>query len=120
MLKIKDIHDRLLKDPAEYSGFAFLVAERVFLIVATAYFFSLLGTIGGFYLSWISTATISMLTYHLYSLLIISTVWFGFAWSEYLVYIYAPTRRYLSFAALGFLVIIGIAGLYAHISPIFL
>ena len=42
MPKIKDIHARLTKNPGEYSGFSFLVAERVFLIVTTLYFLTFL------------------------------------------------------------------------------
>ncbi len=109
MSKIKDIHDRLIKDPGEYSALSFLVAERSFLIVTSLYFFTLLATVGGFYLSWISTETISMISYHLYSLMLIGMVWFGFAWSEYIVYIHAPGKRWISFIVLGFLSIIALA-----------
>jgi hypothetical protein len=45
MPKIKDISDRLVKDPGEYSALSFLVAERAFLMVTTLYFFSVLGTV---------------------------------------------------------------------------
>lgn len=76
MSKIKDIQDRLIKNPGEYSEITFLVAERVFLMVIALYFLAFLGTIGGFYLSWLSLSMLSMLSYHLYSLLIITSVWF--------------------------------------------
>lgn len=120
MSKIKDIHDRLIKDPGEYSAFSFLVAKRVFLIVTTLYFFSLLMTIGGFYFSLISIEWISMISYHLYSLLLIAFVWFGFAWAEHMVYIHAPGKRVISFMVLVLLSIVAGIGLYIHISPIFL
>jgi hypothetical protein len=108
MPKIKDISDRLVKDPGEYSALSFLVAERSFLIVTSLYFFTLLATVGGFYLSWISTATISMISYHLYSLMLIMMVWFGFAWSEHVVYIHAPGKRWISFAVLSVLAVMAL------------
>jgi hypothetical protein len=100
MPKIKDISDRLVKDPGEYSALSFLVAERTFLIVTSLYFFTLLATVGGFYLPWISTETISMMSYHLYSLMLIAMVWFAFAWTEHVVYIHAPGKRWISFVIL--------------------
>jgi hypothetical protein len=100
MPKIKDISARLAKDPGEYSALSFLVAERAMLIVTSLYFTTLLTTVGGFYLSWISTQAISMISYHLYSLMLITMVWFGFAWSEHTVYIHAPGKRWISFAVL--------------------
>lgn len=42
MSKIKDIHDRLIKDPKEYSGFLFLVSQRVFITTVSLYFFAFL------------------------------------------------------------------------------
>lgn len=101
MSKIKDIQARLLKDPREYSGFTFLVAQRAFLLVVTLYFMSLLGTVGGFYTSFLSLKTLSAISFHAYSLTILTAIWFSFAWSEYMVYIYAPNKRWLSFAVLG-------------------
>jgi hypothetical protein len=41
-----------------------------------------------------------MISYHLYSLMLITMVWFGFAWSEHVVYIHAPGKRWISFAVL--------------------
>jgi hypothetical protein len=100
MPKIKDISDRLNKDSGEYSALSFLIAERAFLLVTTLYFLTLLATVGGFYLSWLSTTVISMISYHLYSLMIVTMVWFAFAWSEHVVYIHAPHQRWISFVVL--------------------
>jgi len=118
MPKIKDIHNRLLKDPKEYSAIVLLVAERIFLTTTTLYFLSMLGTIGGFYLSWLSQETLSMLTYNLYSLLIVSVIFFGFSWTEHMVFIYAPEKRWISYIALVILLLIGLLALYVHISSI--
>lgn len=46
MPKIKDIYDRLIKDPKEYSGFLFLVSQRLFVTIVTLYFLVFLSTIG--------------------------------------------------------------------------
>ncbi len=108
MPKIKDIHDRLVKDPGEYSALSFLIAERVFLIVTSLYFFTLLATVGGFYLSWLSTEMFSMMSYQLYSLMIVTMVWFAFAWTEHMVYIHAPERRWISFLVLALLSIVAL------------
>lgn len=107
MSKIKDIHDRLIKDPKEYSGFLFLVSQRIFIMTVTLYFLTFLGTIGGFYTSWISLSGMSMLAFHLYSLVIIAFVWYGFSWAEYLTYIYVPQKRWIATLVLVFLIIIG-------------
>lgn len=107
MPKIKEIHDRLIKNPAEYSGFSFLIAMRIFLLVAALYFFTRLMTVGGFYLPFLSLSGVSMLSYHLYSLLIIAMIWFGFAWTEYIGYIYFPSKRWISLGVLLLLSLIG-------------
>ena len=44
-MKIKDISERLHKDPNEYNGIAFLVARRVFIIITALYFTSFLATV---------------------------------------------------------------------------
>lgn len=100
MIKIKDIYERLRKDPKEYNELRFLVARRVFIIVVTAYFISLLFTIGGFYIGDIITIPVlSTITYHLYSLLVIAMVWFGFSIAEYLAAVYLPTKPWTAYVA---------------------
>jgi len=119
MWKIKDIHDRLIKDPKEYSGFLFLVSQRIFISTVLIYFITFLGTIGGFYTSWLSLSHMSMLAFHAYSLMIIGFVWYGFSWAEYLVYIHAPEKRWIAFFVLFLLIIVGGLWLYVHVAPVF-
>ncbi len=107
MPKIKDIHERIHKNPAEYNDIRFLVARRMFITVVTLYFLSFLFTIGGYYLPWMSIETMSMLTFHLYSLLIVATVWFGFSIAEYMVVLYAPLHNWIPYAVLSVLFLFG-------------
>ncbi len=48
MGKIKDIHERLIKNPAEFTEIRLLVAKRTLAFFIAFYFVSLLFTIGGF------------------------------------------------------------------------
>lgn len=98
MAKIKDIYERLHKDTKEYTELRFLIARRIFIIVTTAYFISLLFTIGGFYIKDLITVPVwSTITYHLYSLLMIAFVWFGFSIGEYFSAIYLPDKRWVAY-----------------------
>lgn len=97
MPKIKDIHDRLRKDEKEYSSVSFLIARRVFIIVVSMYFTSLLFTVGGFYTPLVSLEALSMITFHVYSLLVIATMWFGYSFIEYAVYLYAPSKKIITY-----------------------
>jgi hypothetical protein len=115
MSKIKEIRDRFAKDPKEYSILKFLIARRMFTFVVALYFMTVLFTIGGFYLPGLSIVTLSAAAYHLYSLVVIATIWFGFSWAEYIVAIYIPTQVWIKYAVLIFLTVFGGAGLYIHL-----
>jgi hypothetical protein len=115
MSKIKEIHDRFAKDSKEYSVLKFLIARRMFTFVVALYFMTVLFTVGGFYLPGLTVTDLSALAYHLYSLVVIATVWFGFSWAEYIVAIYMPTQTWIKYAVLFFLTLFGGAGLYIHL-----
>ena len=119
MIKIKDIHERVHKNPQEYNELRFLIARRIFIIIVAAYFTSLLFTIWGFY-GWtiISIQTLSLITFHLYSLLIIVTVWFAFSVGEYFAAIYMPGKGWFAYIILAFFAVFWGAGLYVHLSSI--
>ena len=76
MIKIKEIHERLVKNPDEYRDIRYLVSKRLFAVSASLYFLVTLFTVGGFYFRFLSLNTLSMLSYHLYSLVVIATVFF--------------------------------------------
>ena len=97
MPKIKDIHERIHKNPSEYTNMRYLVAQRVFITVATLYFLSFLFTVGGYYFPWLSIETLSMITFHVYSFLIIAFVWFGFSIAEYFIALYAPEHNWVPY-----------------------
>lgn len=118
-MKIKDITERLHKDASEYNGISFLVARRVFILIVALYFTSFLFTIGGFYLPFLSLESISMIHFHLFSLLVIAVVWFGYSFAEYMSYIYAPEKRWIPPGVLTLLGIFGLLVLFVHLSPLF-
>lgn len=81
-----------------------LVAKRVWLIIASLYYFSFLFTVGGYYFNvsipglYQGTVTIedlSMITFHLYSLLVISTAWVFYSICEYIIEVYIPKYKWL-------------------------
>jgi hypothetical protein len=120
MIKIKDIHERLHKNPKEYTELRFLLARRVFVIIVAAYFTSLLFTVWGFY--WWSILTIPVLstfTYHLYSLVIIVSVWFAFSVGEYFAAIYLWGKWWFAYIVLVIFLAFGWLALYTHLSPLF-
>ncbi len=119
MEKIKDIYERLHKNPSEYTDMRFLVARRVFITIVTLYFTSLLFTIGGYYFLWFDLKILSMITFHLYSLLVIATVWFGFSISEFFIAIYYPKHNWVPYLVLCLFFIFGSLALLEHLSPLF-
>lgn len=120
MIKIKDIYDRLGKDQKEYTELRFLIARRVFMVVTVLYFVSLLFTIGGFYIgSMITVPVLSTINFHLYSILVVAVVWFGFSVGEYFTTIYFPTKSWIAYA-IGFLFLVfGGLALFVHLSSLF-
>lgn len=85
MSKIKEIQSRLTKNPEEYRVLRFVIAKQVFIINVTLYFFAYLFTVGGFYFGPLTIDSLAIIRYHLYSLLIISTAFFGFSLAEFLL-----------------------------------
>jgi hypothetical protein len=99
MSEIKDIIEKLKTNGREYYDLHLRIAKRVWLIIASLYYVSYLFTVGGFYFGPFSLENVSMITYHLYSVLVIATVWFFYALCEYGVVIYAPDRKWLTYIA---------------------
>ncbi|MBP9780287.1 hypothetical protein KBD33_06775 [Candidatus Gracilibacteria bacterium] len=118
MQKIKEIYDRIHKNPSEYTNIRFLTAQRVFITIVALYFTSFLFTIGGYYFSWFDTKSLSMLTFHLYSIMVISTVWFGFSIAEYFTVIYLPKHNWIPYFALCLLFVFGLLALYVHLQSL--
>lgn len=83
MSKIKEIQDRLLKNPEEYSSIRFLVSKQIFVINAALYFLVYLFTVGGFYFGPFTIDSLAIICYHLYSLVVISVAFFGYSLVEY-------------------------------------
>ena len=96
MSKIKDILEKIRSNGNEYHILRLLVAKRVWLIIATLYYLSYLFTVGGYYFSFLSIENFSMITFHLFSVLVIATAWFFYSLCEYGVAIYAPNKKWLS------------------------
>jgi hypothetical protein len=122
MSKIKDIQDkmteiqtRLTKDVGEYHEFRFRIVQRIFIITVACYFVAYLFTIGGFYFSIFSLGVWSALTFHLYSLVIIATVWFAFGFAEHFVAIYIPTQKWIPYVVLVLFALLGGLSLFFHI-----
>ena len=99
MSKIKELIEKIKKNGTEYNDLSLLISKRVWLIVASLYYLSFLFTVGGFYFGPFTLDYLSMITFHLYSILVIATAWFSKAPCEYGVNIYMPERKWLiSFA----------------------
>lgn len=75
-MEIKEVFTRIKKTPSEYTDIRFAVAKRSFAFVASLYFLAYLFTVGGFYFGPFTLSDLSTATYHLYSLLVIATMWF--------------------------------------------
>lgn len=115
MIKIKEIHAQLIKNPDEYRDIKYLVSKRIFAIVVSLYLLATLFTVGGFYFWFFSIHTLSMISYHLYSLVIIATIFFWYNILENIVSIYVPEKRWV-LAVFGILLLIfWIAALIAHL-----
>jgi hypothetical protein len=95
MSKIKDILEKMKSTPREYHDLSLLISQRVWLIVASLYYLSLLFTVGGFYYGPITLDYLSMGTFHLYSILIVATAWLIYSLGEYAVMIYMPSKLWI-------------------------
>ncbi len=94
MSKIKDIIEKMQVNGRQYNDLSLLIAKRVWLIVATLYYLAFLFTVGGFYFRPFSLDSLSMMTFHLYSILVIASAWFFYSLCEYGVAIYLPNHRW--------------------------
>ena len=106
MPKIKDIHERLTKNPAEYNELSLLVAKRVLAFVIAFYFTSFLFTVGGFSFGPFSLSILAQITFHAYSMLILVVAWFLYSLTEYSIAIYAPEKQMLKYIVLVVLIVI--------------
>lgn len=95
MSKIKDILEKMKASPRDYHDLSLLVAKRVWLMVVSLYYLAFLFTVGGYYYGPLSLDVLSQTTYHLYSVLVIATAWFGYALCEYAIAVYIPTQSLL-------------------------
>jgi hypothetical protein len=100
MTKIKDIRDRLFKDPNEYTEIRLLIAKRTLSFFIALYYVSFLFTIGGFSFYWFDIRTLSQITFHIYTVLVIMMAWFFYELVVYGVHVYADNQRWLIIAAL--------------------
>ena len=102
MTKIKDIRDRLFKDPNEYTEIRLLIAKRTLAFFIALYYTSLLFTIGGYSFFIFDIPTLSLITFHIYTVLVIMMAWFFYELVVYGVHVYADNQRWLIILALGF------------------
>lgn len=93
MSKIKDILDKMKTQGTPYYDLNLLIAKRIWLIVATLFYLSYLFTVGGFYFGPFSIDMMSKITFHLYSVFVIATAWMIYSIGEYMVAVYAPTKK---------------------------
>jgi hypothetical protein len=115
MPKIKEIRDRLLKNPVEYTEIRLLVAKRTLAFFIAFYFSAFLFTIGGFSFGPISLPILASITYHAYTILIIMLAWFFYEFSVYGVHVYADDHRWLIILSLGLSVVFALFSLFVHI-----
>jgi hypothetical protein len=115
MSKIKEIRDRLLKNPAEYTEIRLMIAKRTLAFFIALYFTSFLFTIGGFSFGPISLPLISAITYHAYTILVIMLGWFFYEFSVYSVHVYADDHRWIIILCLGISAIFVIGNLFVHL-----
>ncbi len=114
MTKIKDIRDRLFKDPSEYTEIRLLIAKRTLAFFIALYYTFYLFTIGGFSFAWFDIATLSQITFHIYTVLVIMMAWFFYELVVYGVHVYADNQRWLIILALGFSTVFIGFSLYTH------
>lgn len=93
MTKIKEIVDKMKLNGTEYHDMNLLVSKRVWLFFAMLYYLAYLFTVGGFYFGSVSLEVLSMITFHLYSVLVVATVWFFYSLCEYVIVVYFPKKK---------------------------
>jgi hypothetical protein len=114
MPKIKDIHDRLLKNPVEYTEIRLTVAKRVLGFFMAFYYLSFLFTMGGFSFGPFSLTVLSQITFHAYTILVIIIAWFFYEFIVYVVHLYFPERQIFIIGGLVMAVIFTLLALYTH------
>lgn len=118
MPKIKDIMEKMKANGHEYYDLHLLIAKRVWLIIASLYYISYLFTVGGYYFWPISITQLSMFTFHLFSVLVIASVWFFYTLCEYTVAVYAPNKKWLLIAPIVIWIIFTASTLLIHLGII--
>ncbi len=102
MPKIKEITERLEKNPTEYTDIRFLMAKRTVAFFLMLYYLVFLFTIGGFSLGPLSISGLAVIAYHLYSVLAIVIAWFFYEVGVYVDHIYFATRKWPVWIFLAF------------------
>lgn len=115
MSKIKDIVDKMKTQWSVYSDFKLLIAQRVWLLVASIYFLAYLFTVGGFYFGPMSLDILSKTTFHLYSVLVIATGWMIYALWDYAITVYAPSQKWTLFLPIIFSTALIVGALVVHL-----
>jgi hypothetical protein len=115
MPKIKEIRDRLLKNPAEYTEIRLLIAKRTLAFFIAFYFTAFLFAIGGFSFGPISLSVLSAIVYHAYTILVIVLGWFFYEFSVYSVHIYADEYRWAIIVCLVVSIIFVAGNLWVHL-----
>jgi hypothetical protein len=100
MSKIKEIHARLEKNPAEYTEIRLLIAKRTLWFFIALYFTLFLFTIGGFSFGPFSISVLADMTFHTHTVLIVMLGWFFYEFSVYGVHIYLDEYRWIIILAL--------------------
>jgi hypothetical protein len=127
MSKIKEIIEKMGMRGISYPDAQLLVAKRVWLIIVSLYYLSVLFTVGGFYFTisipgiephTVSIAELSLIQFHFYSVLIIATAWFIYALVEYGVKVYFSIHRWFQITAGIILSIVTIGILLIHLGVI--
>jgi hypothetical protein len=72
----------------------------------------------GFYFGPLTLDYLAMITFHLYSILVVATAWFIYSLCEYGINIYVPERKWLLIVAIIFCASFTIIALTAHLGII--
>lgn len=115
MPKIKDIIERLMKNPAEYTEIRLLVAKRTLAFFLAFYFVSLLFTIGGFTFFGLPLSFLAAITFHAYSILVIVLAWFFYEVTVYASEVYLNSKKWPILAMMIFSVFFVLIALFAHL-----
>lgn len=86
------------------------IAKNIFILMAFLYFFSLLMTVGGFFLSITST-----LTFFLYPIFVLSFLALAYGLIVYILTVYAENLLSIRYGVFGVLVIIYIVIISLHL-----